>query len=1207
MYWLSESFLTLFETCRNQQEPDANTAYLRADIVIVGSGYGGSVAAEKLARHLYSQRALQAGDVTPPPRVLVLERGKEFLPGEFPEDISELPSQVRVNNVQRGMDMGYADSLVQIFPADERSDSSVSVIVGSALGGGSQINAGVTRRPHPSVFDNPRWPVQLRGHRSECLYPHFDAVTRGLNAKPLPPEFNPRKLAALERLCHQLYQPAGLPEGYRAHFERPPIAVNYEHFEGGVNPDGVPQPPCINCGNCSSGCNTGAKNTLTTNYLPRAKAAGAEIYTGALVARMRYLEDSGRHELEVHPTSSIDAPDHERKLFIDAGIVILAAGSLGSTEILLRSDELRARLSDRLGECFSTNGDSISARYKAHEPAYAVGKGLAAGALPEDKLPGPTITGAILIVPDGKRQGADGLPLPTFTVEDCAIPLPLAELGAEMVTSAAMLRMMTQGVPKKGAARDTDPLGNDAKAIDHTSFYLSMARDTASGRIVLSDPSRNGALPHARIHWPVSNPPEKEVPQNGRNLRQLDEILAAPAHLGGYYVPNPAREPVPPAIGSMMSHMPQGSCLTVHPLGGCPMGDDASLGVVDFRGRVFDRKNGGVLPGLYIMDGAVIPCAVETNPFLTIAGLSHLAVQSLIDIDLPTLLPGYNEAAADTQEASVSTAAQAAPESGIKLPALPPAPDLRREAPLKIATRFKFKERLRQKLESPDGLQEVFDLSAIDPGDFTLGLVYLELALEYEPPHLDQFLASPEHACSLSGSLCVVRRRLSYPAFGEKDWSLCSERVPLEDGTIHLFRTTEPPSYEAGLRAFGLYRKRRGARESNLEGKTSLKSAFKYLNKASASFFSHIGAAREVAYDFKTTARDGKPLIWSGRKNIRYREDSNVWKDFFTLPLSFQKAARTLWHGRLAVDVDYFLGEGVPSVQQQQSLPHSVMALTSYAMLYLRVALHTYFYEFGPPDYPQQVPLPMPLPGPLHTVHGQISPKKYWLPVAEYASLQSDFNEPAVPTEAGKETAREKGLRFEKRLRQLRAQQHAPVSTQFCLMSAYTLPGRKPLSSVLLIHGYAISSSMWSSGRIAEDGGKNMVQSLLDAGHDVYVADLRTSSALTEIRDQAVSYDEVASGDIPCAIEFVWQQHQLRAPGTPQKINLIAHCMGSAQTSMALLSQEQSLATEKAWHPKHSHFVMSKETHCQSLLLPGGPLARSDPRQCRARARRSRI
>ena len=114
------------------------------------------------------------------------------------------------------------------------------------------------------------------------------------------------------------------------------------------------QRSCVGCGDCVTGCNYGAKNTVLMNYLPDGRNHGAEIFTEV---EARHLERDGVAWRVVCETTGVDT--EKREIAVTAGIVVLAAGALGSTEILLRSQERGLRISDALGTRFSGNGDTI--------------------------------------------------------------------------------------------------------------------------------------------------------------------------------------------------------------------------------------------------------------------------------------------------------------------------------------------------------------------------------------------------------------------------------------------------------------------------------------------------------------------------------------------------------------------------------------------------------------------------------------------------------------------------------------------------------------------------------------------------------------------------------------------------------------------------------------------------------------------------------
>ena len=304
------------------------------DAVVVGSGYGGGVVAARLAR---------AGK-----RVAVLERGREFAPGAFPSRFPELRGELQVTG--KRLRTGKATALF-----DVRVGEDMHVIVGCGLGGGSLVNAGVALRPDARVFADPVWPGQIA--QDGTLDEGFRRAARWLRPTEDPRAREMTKLKAFDQAS-------------RAVGTRPIAPQITVSFEDTINTAGVAQPACTRCGDCCGGCNVGAKTTVGVTYLAAAARAGCEIFTELKVRHLARAPD-GRWSIACIRLDS----DAAGELTISADLVILAAGSLGSTEILLRSRELGLSLSDRLGRRFSANGDIIAFGYGAKTTVNSIGVG----------------------------------------------------------------------------------------------------------------------------------------------------------------------------------------------------------------------------------------------------------------------------------------------------------------------------------------------------------------------------------------------------------------------------------------------------------------------------------------------------------------------------------------------------------------------------------------------------------------------------------------------------------------------------------------------------------------------------------------------------------------------------------------------------------------------------------------------------------------
>ncbi|MBO0707559.1 MAG: GMC family oxidoreductase, partial [Candidatus Dormibacteraeota bacterium] len=622
------------------------------DAVVVGSGYGGGVAASRLAR---------CGRT-----VALLERGREFVPGEFPNTAAEAARefQVTASDLHTGAETGLYD-----FHLHE----GVSVFVGCGLGGTSLLNASVALRAEPRVFEDPRWPGPLRD--AAGMAPYYQRAEAMLEPAPYP-EAAPRlpKLEALAESARRL----------GASFYRPPINVT---FEDRVNHAGVTQGACRLCGDCVSGCNYGAKNTTAMNYLPDAVAHGAEIFTCVLVTRLERgdgrwiihyrLPDTGR--------GAFQAPE----LFITADVVVLSAGTLGTAEILLRSQAQGLCLSSRLGHRFTGNGDVLAFGY---DSAIEIG-GIGFGARhPDGRTPvGPCITGII----DVREQPdlRDGM-----VIEEGSIPGALSLLLPEALAAIGRGGFETARDPRsllRQRERELESLllGPYHGAIANTQTYLVMTHDDDAGRIELSGNDR------AVVIWDRAG--------DERIFHRVDHHLReATTAIEGIHVRDP-----------LWSKVAGNSLVTVHPLGGVVMGEDATTGVVNHRHQVFAGKTGTqVHEGLYVADGSVVPVPLGVNPLLTITALAERAMTLVAEEHGWTL------------------------DCDAPAPALPPAPP--------TVPGIEFTERMSGWF-SPDGGDD-FEAAARRGHELGSSLSFI---LTIASEDLDRMLTDPEHTAQMAGTV----------------------------------------------------------------------------------------------------------------------------------------------------------------------------------------------------------------------------------------------------------------------------------------------------------------------------------------------------------------------------------------------------------------------------------------------------------------------
>lgn len=542
------------------------------DAVIVGSGYGGGVAASRLAR---------AGL-----KVAVLERGREFLPGQFPAGLIAAQGETQIST--HGKRIGHANALF-----DVRLGRDVHALVGCGVGGTSLINANVCLNPDNLVFEDERWPLALR--TDHFLGLGYHRAREMLAPETLPMTSTPLKLAALQKAAKAMDRDV----------ERVPLHIT---FEERVNRAGVRQPACTQCGDCMGGCNVGAKTTVHSTYLTDAVNFGAEIF-GNTAARFveRTRDGQWRVAYQINGENNRVVP----RLSVTAPIVVVAAGTLGSNEIMMRSRERGLALSSLLGKRISTNADAVAFGYNNNMPVNAIG----VGNPPRAKVPapGPAVSGLI----DFRRRRE---PHERLAVVEASVQSAMAGLLPFMLPAGAAL------TPKSTADADAAPAeqksigeifaeartavenltgGAYAGVVHKTQVFLAVGHDSGTGELALTGD-------HIELVWPNA----KDEPVFAAIDETLGKLVAA---TGGKYIPNPAS-----------NRFLGGKLFTVHPLGGCAMGEDRNSGVVNHLCQVFDGRTdarpNAVHEGLFVCDGSVIPRSLGVHPLLTITAVAERAM-----------------------------------------------------------------------------------------------------------------------------------------------------------------------------------------------------------------------------------------------------------------------------------------------------------------------------------------------------------------------------------------------------------------------------------------------------------------------------------------------------------------------------------------------------------------------------------------------------
>ena len=537
----------------------------RYDVIVIGSGYGGGVSASRLAR---------AGQ-----RVCVLERGREFLTGEFPARFPELRHEFQVTG--KHVKTGKRTALYDIRLGDD-----MHVMVGCGLGGGSLINAAVALRPDARIFADQAWPEEINS--GDLLDEGFARADRWLRPARHSEAMQLIKSRALQASASQINAEA--------------IAASVVvSFESNINPAGVTQPACTLCGDCCGGCNVGAKNTVSLTYLPDAVNHGAQLFTlarvdhiakdenGGWVVHVTRLDEDGKPYKESaagEGANNDSDPAEQSQLIIRASTVIISAGTLGSSEILLRSAEKGLPISDRIGHGFSANGDIIAFGYGADMPVNGVGVGHPAKLELE---PVGACVSAYIELHD--KDDVDK----SMNVQEGVMPSALAPMLPAMFLPngrlLGALKSLIAGV-YKGPFR-------------HLQTYFAVSHDSASGVFSLHKDRLS-------LSWPNA----KDEPVYARLDKTLGDLARS---IGASYIKNPL-------AGTVMGQQPA----TAHPLGGCGMGRDRTDGVVNHKGQVFngadDAAGDDVHEGLYVIDGSIIPRSIGVNPLLTITALAERAM-----------------------------------------------------------------------------------------------------------------------------------------------------------------------------------------------------------------------------------------------------------------------------------------------------------------------------------------------------------------------------------------------------------------------------------------------------------------------------------------------------------------------------------------------------------------------------------------------------
>jgi cholesterol oxidase len=359
------------------------------------------------------------------------------------------------------------------------------------------------------------------------------------------------------------------PTEVGVYFGTPGKTVPDPYFNG----EGPERAGCTQCGGCMVGCRHNAKNTLDKNYLYLAEKLGVEIIPETQVLDVRELPGGG---YAVDTRKITDWVFKRRRTFRARGVVF-SGGVLGTVPLLLRCKERGSlsRLSDALGTYVRTNSEAlVGSTAKSGAVDYSRGIAIASGFWPTDDT-------HIEMVRYGRGQDFMSLLCTSLVGGGPPWPRPVRFLGEILRHPLRFLRLC-------------NPFG--------------WARRTGFLLVMQLLPNHMSLRWRRRWFWPFSKGLDSEwqssekVPKYFPIANQTAERLA---------------EKMDGDPSSAMAEVIFNTTSTAHILGGCPMGADASQGVIDSLGRVHGYDN------LYVADGSIVPVNLSVNPSLTICALSE--------------------------------------------------------------------------------------------------------------------------------------------------------------------------------------------------------------------------------------------------------------------------------------------------------------------------------------------------------------------------------------------------------------------------------------------------------------------------------------------------------------------------------------------------------------------------------------------------------
>ncbi|KAJ4830113.1 hypothetical protein Tsubulata_001322 [Turnera subulata] len=338
-----------------EKEANADEGY---DAIVVGSGYGGSVAACRMS---------MAGI-----KVCLLEKGRRWNPEDFPTNSLKIVKALRVENSNLGFSFGPKDALFQLH---EQEDSLAAVACG--LGGGSLVNCGVMLPTPARARRNPKWPKEWESDWDSCEA----SAAEMLKIQSIPTKF------PVARIMEEIADDDGEMEG-NIDTTSMKLSVNFDIEEPPSNSSSKPRQnmgSCVACGNCIAGCPYNAKRCT--------------VRTGCQV---QYVVDNQYGT--IFPQEELGSGKSKRRWrvylnefeYITSDFVVLSAGVFGTTEILFQSQRRGLWLSETLGRGFNCYGNNVACLAGSPAPlnSYGLGRNQVSD-IPFEERPGPSISSSL--------------------------------------------------------------------------------------------------------------------------------------------------------------------------------------------------------------------------------------------------------------------------------------------------------------------------------------------------------------------------------------------------------------------------------------------------------------------------------------------------------------------------------------------------------------------------------------------------------------------------------------------------------------------------------------------------------------------------------------------------------------------------------------------------------------------------------------------